>query len=101
MGDACCTEGEWAGFWHTPGLEGRISTEDGGSYHYSTDMNAAWRLVEHMLDTKGIQVKLTPIGYNGGWQCSRIDPGGSAIGQANTAPEAICKMFLRAFQVDY
>jgi len=67
---------------------------------YSTEISAAWTLIEFLLDKRGVQMQLSPIGYNGGWQCKRIDPGGNAIASANYAPEAICIAALLTVGID-
>lgn len=100
MHDVYVTEGEWAGYWHTPGMDGHSSNDDCGSYRYSANMNDAWRIVEYLLTTKGVQMQVTPVGYNGGWQCKRVDPGGNAVASGPYAPEAICKAALKTVGID-
>lgn len=66
---------------------------------YSTDIAAAWLVVERLL-RDGIQLCILPIGYHGGWEVRRVDPGGRAVGQSSFAPHAICLATLKAVGVE-
>ena len=62
--------------------------------HYSTDIAAAWLVVEKMLETSRIDI--THEGML--WVCEVIDTEKLAIASANTAPMAICKAALKAVE---
>lgn len=63
------------------------------------DLNDTYRLLEYLRSKKGIQLRITPIGFNGGWQCDRVDPSAAShlvVAQGNTIPVAVCLAALRA-----
>jgi hypothetical protein len=69
-------------------------------WHPSEDIAAAWTLVDH-LKTRGYSVVIEdyPDASNGGfWRCIffQVTPirSGNIIGDALTAPEAICRAFI-------
>ena len=41
---------------------------------YSLDIALAWKVVES-CSSQGIQLQITPVGDNGGWQVKRVDTG--------------------------
>ena len=47
MGDRLIKRGKWRGYWDC-GRGMHYSDEDGGPLHYSTDIAAAWRVVEKL-----------------------------------------------------
>lgn len=64
--------------------------------HYSTDIAAAWKVVEHMK-ADGWQCHMRGWVNSNDWQCGFVHPGGQmSWNTADTAPLAICCAALRA-----
>lgn len=67
---------------------------------FSTDLSTAWILLGRLLEEhRWVEVVGTA---EGGWMCRIHDPGysdpqwlGTVVGEANTAPMAICRAALR------
>jgi hypothetical protein len=99
MFDVLTLDGVWSGFWHTPGLDEHVSVEDGGSYHYSTKIESAWRVVEKSL--VDVQEGKTTWGFHSlteGWEASFFVTGQCSLIRAcgETPAEAICLAALKA-----
>jgi Phage ABA sandwich domain len=69
---------------------------------YSTDIAAAWEVVEHMR-TRGVRVEVGTL-HGGGYSARASEPAGPAYtgtacaSRADTAPLAICKAVLGVAQ---
>lgn len=62
--------------------------------HYSTDIAAAWGLVERMRkDCYNVSLRLAWLGV---WECAFWGKLPRGAAQVSTAPEAICRAFLAA-----
>lgn len=60
---------------------------------YSTNIDAAWEVVEKLKENHTVNIH----GYSDGWEVGLIGPGSAAVdGQAETAPHAICLAALKA-----
>jgi hypothetical protein len=61
--------------------------------YYSTDIAAAWPVLEKLRENQNIDIHE----YSEGWEVVLIGPGSHAVtGQADTASHAICLAALRA-----
>jgi hypothetical protein len=64
---------------------------------YSTDIRAAWLLVDYLIEQDiEVAVYTTTVEYRGGglWACTLVDGGPSATASAETAALAICRATL-------
>ena len=68
---------------------------------YSTDIAAAWQVVEWMITGKPWECYLTH--QTDGWDCDFSHPGAMGVmaQTAPTAPEAICLAFLAAIEANH
>jgi hypothetical protein len=102
MGDRKVTRGKWRGYWDC-GKGMHYSDEDGGPLHYSTDIAAAWRVVEKLKENAPV-VEYYPgdIGsVSNKWRVlfTKIpNVWGSVLEDASTAPLAICLAVLKLEQ---
>lgn len=63
---------------------------------YSTDISAAWKIVEH-LRSRNMFVELSEMGINKDWSCSFDGEDGKTVhAEGDTAPMAICMAALLA-----
>lgn len=63
------------------------------------DLNHTYQLLEYLRAERGIQLRITPIGYNGSWQVDRIDPAAvekPVVAHGSTIAIAVCLAALRA-----
>ena len=69
--------------------------------HYSTDITAAWKLVEKLADGIHCVFDLV-LDWDGGWYACFEPAGGDKYGASNvdTAPLAICRAALRVVEAD-
>lgn len=92
------------GWWISPGGH-KCSTADGGPANYSTDIAAAWRVLEHMKALGWLlHVNAASDGFvvnGGGYDLPESGEWGGAMltnrfmqAPGDTAPEAICAMAL-------
>ena len=71
--------------------------------HYSTDIGAAWHVVEHMRanvpDYRALRMESVPLGYTVAFYShkNRLDRIGAFVA-AETAPLAICRAALAAME---
>jgi hypothetical protein len=94
MGDRLIYRGKWRGYWDCGG--GRhYSDEDGGPLHYSTDMAAAWLVIERLREYAPV-VEYYPDGSGTASKQWRViftkipNVWGHVLADADTAPLAIC-----------
>lgn len=74
---------------------------DAGIPHYSTDIAAAWQVVEKMRE-RGLNVSITAdYGWRAPWECCMYLPGAREqwpCADADTAPMAICLAARKALE---
>ncbi len=101
IGDKLRTRGKWRGYWSSANGKIHYSHMDDGPQHFSSDIAAAWRVVEFMRKSHGFDgyngFLLT--GIDGAWYCEFPNPTWTEF-SGQTAPLAICKAALRACGVE-
>lgn len=81
------------------------SADDSGMPHYSTDIAAAWLIVEHMRanvpSCRALRMESVPLGYMAAFysRTNRLDRIGAFVG-AETAPLTICLAALKALNIE-
>jgi hypothetical protein len=94
MGDRLIKRGKWRGYWDC-GKGRHYSDEDGGPLHYSTDIAAAWLVVEQM-HADGFEMSVNTMQ---GWieKCECIVSKGVLLSTSANAPHrAACYLSRRA-----
>lgn len=80
-------------------FNGDMTTWRADAWECAEDLNDTYSLLEYLRSEKGIQLRITPIGYSGGWQCDRVDPGAANTpvrAQSITIATAVCLAALRS-----
>ena len=86
----------YPGYWFTGAVAVRSDCLTLPIHHFSTDIAAAWLVVEKLKDEFG-EIEITVWG--GGWgECTQVNIGDLPQVEADTAPLAICRAALKAME---
>jgi hypothetical protein len=98
MGWEMVTESEYGLCWKVPQPDGRFEfLSDESAPHYSTNMMAAWLVVEKLSDTHGFFLGKHGTPGRPPW-CCRFGAE-TAVTEGHSAPLTICVAALKAFGV--